>query len=145
MSKYEQLQTVFTDGDFVVAALEELGYQPIRSAEPVHLIGYRGDRRPDVAHIVIPRAQIGASSNDIGFVREGGTYQAIISEFDSRSGPAKYGAGKTAFGYNAAWLGRLAQAYKETQTMAVAKARGYVFQGRTVTDAGTVQLRFGVR
>jgi hypothetical protein len=147
MSKYEETKTVFTDGDHLVAALQELGYDPLRMTNPIHLTGYHGDTRPEVAHIVIPRDQIGSASNDIGFVREDGVYRAIISQFDSRSPQAKYGAGviPTSTGFNVNWLGRLSQAYKERQTMAVAKSKGYVFQGRTMTAQGKVQLKFSVR
>ena len=45
-------------------------------------------------------------------------------------------------------LKELAQVYKERQTMAVAKAKGYVFKGREViqTPQGKkIQLRFAVR
>jgi hypothetical protein len=147
MSKYAELKTVFTDGEHLVAALQELGYQPTRHEVPIHLIGYHGDKRPEVAHVVIPRAQIGSASNDVGFVRKDGVYQAIISDYDSRGAIAKYGTGviPTSTGFNASWLGRLSQVYKEKQTMAVAKSKGYAFLGRTVTPTGKVQLRFAVR
>jgi hypothetical protein len=42
----------------------------------------------------------------------------------------------------------VSQAYKERQTMADARTRGYVFQGRSVIDTPQgkkVQLRFSVR
>jgi hypothetical protein len=63
-------------------------------------------------------------------------HQALISEYDR------------GIGFNDAWLGRLAQSYKERQTMAVAKAKGYVFKGReviTTPQGKKVQLRFAVR
>jgi hypothetical protein len=63
-------------------------------------------------------------------------YQAIISEYDR------------GIGFDDAWLGRIAQAYKEGQTMAVAKAKGYVFKGREVVNTPQgkkIQLRFAVR
>lgn len=62
---------------------------------PEHLFGYHGDKREEVAHIIIRRKHIGGSSNDIGFVKnEKGCYETIISEFDSRR-------------YGAQWIGRL--------------------------------------
>ena len=77
-----------------------------------------------------------SASNDIGFARDGsGVYRAIIREYDR------------GIGFNDAWIGRLSQAYKERQTMAVAKAKGYVFKGREVINAPQgkkVQLRFAV-
>ena len=65
-----------------------------------------------------------------------GVYQAIVSEYDR------------GIGFDDAWLGRLVQVYKERQTMAVAKAKGYVFKGREVIDTPQgkkIQLRFAVR
>ncbi len=96
-----------------------------------------GDERSERAHIIIRRRQLDSASNDIGFARDGsGVYRAIISEYDR------------GIGFNEAWLGRVAQSYKERQTMAVAKAKGYVFRGREVVETPQgkkVQLRFAVR
>ena len=96
-----------------------------------------GDERSERAHIIIRRRQLDSASNDIGFARDGsGVHRAIISEYDR------------GIGFNEAWLGRVAQSYKERQTMAVAKAKGYVFRGREVVETPQgkkVQLRFAVR
>ena len=96
-----------------------------------------GDKRAERAQVVIRRRQLDSASNDIGFARdESGVYQAIISEYDR------------GIGFDDAWLGRIAQTYKERQTMAVAKAKGYVFKGReviTTPQGKKVQLRFAVR
>ena len=71
------------------------------------------------------------------FARDnGGVFQVVVSEYDR------------GIGFNDAWLGQIAQVYKERQTMAVAKAKGYVFKGREVisTPQGKkIQLRFAVR
>jgi hypothetical protein len=137
MSKYEELRTVLSDERFLVEALQELGYIPEVSREGLSLIGYLGDERPEKAHIVIRRRQLDSASNDIGFVRDAsGVYRALISEYDR------------GIGFNDAWLGRVAQTYKERQTMAVAKSKGYRFLGRQVVETPTgkkVQLRFAVR
>ena len=137
MSKYVELHTTLTDEHYLVEALRELGYEPEVCREGRSLTGYRGDERAERARVIIPRGQVSSASNDIGFVRDGsGVYQAIISEYDR------------SIGFNDAWLGRLAQSYKERQTMAVAKAKGYVFKGREIinTPQGKkVQLRFAVR
>lgn len=137
MSKYEELRTVLSEERFLVEALRELGYSPEVSHEGMSLYGYLGDERPEKAHIVIRRRQLDSASNDIGFARdESGVYRALISEYDR------------GIGFNDAWLGRVAQTYKERQTMAVAKSKGYRFLGRQVveTPAGRkVQLRFAVR
>lgn len=137
MSKYEALRTVLSEGQFLVEAIRELGYSPEVSNEGMSLYGYLGDERPEKAHIVIRRRQLDSASNDIGFARDAnGMYRALISEYDR------------GIGFDDAWLGRVAQTYKERQTMAVAKSKGYRFLGRQVveTPAGKkVQLRFAVR
>ena len=137
MSKFEELRTVLSDERFLAEALRELGYSPEVSHEGQSLYGYLGDERPEKAHIVIRRRQLDSASNDIGFTRNAnGVYSALISEYDR------------GIGFNDAWLGRVAQTYKERQTMAVAKAKGYWFLGRQVVETPTgkkVQLRFAVR
>ena len=137
MSRYEELQTKMTEERFLVEALQELGYQPEVCPEGRSLIGYRGDQRQERAHVIIPRRQLDCASNDIGFARDStGVFHALVSEYDR------------GIGYEDAWLGRLAQIYKERQTMAIAKARGYVFKGKEVIDTPQgkkIQLRFAVR
>jgi hypothetical protein len=137
MSKYQQLKTVLGEEHFLLEALLDCGYDPEVSREGLSLYGYLGDERPEKANIVIRRRQLNSASNDIGFVRDAnGLYRALISEYDR------------GIGFDDAWLGRIAQTYKERQTMAVAKAKGYRFLGRQVveTQAGKkVQLRFAVR
>jgi len=137
MSKYVELRTSLNDERYLVAALRELGYEPEVCPEGRPLVGYVGDQRAERAHVIIPRGQLDSASNEIGFARDnGGVYQAVVSEYDR------------SIGFDDAWLGRLAQVYKERQTMAVAKAKGYVFKGREViqTPQGKkIQLRFAVR
>lgn len=85
-------------------------------SDPKHLFGYHGDQRPEVAHIIIRRAHVGSSANDLGFVKkDDDTYEAIISEFDSRR-------------YGAQWIGRLKGNYA---FLAVKKEM--LAYGRTVT------------
>ncbi len=137
MSKYVELRTSVTDERYLVEALRELGYEPEVCREGRALVGYLGDKRAERAQIIIPRGQLDAASNDIGLARDGsGVYQAIVSEYDR------------GIGFDDAWLSRLVQVYKERQTMAVAKAKGYVFKGREVIDTPQgkkIQLRFAVR
>ncbi|MFN7544958.1 MAG: DUF1257 domain-containing protein [Acidobacteriota bacterium] len=137
MSKYEELRTVLSDERFRLEALRDLGFSPDASDEGLSLYGYLGDERPETANIAIRRRQLNSASNDIGFARDAnGVYRALISEYDR------------GIGFDDAWLGRVAQTYKERQTMAVAKSKGYRFLGRQVveTQAGKkVQLRFAVR
>ena len=137
MSKYEELTTKITEERFLIEALQELGYQPEVCPEGRPLIGYRGDQRHEHAKVIIPRRQLDCASNDLGFARDStGVFRALISEYDR------------GIGFDDGWLGRLAQIYKERQTMAVAKAKGYVFKGKEVIDTPQgkkIQLRFAVR
>jgi len=51
-------------------------------------------------------------------------------------------------GYGAKWLGRAQQIYKEKQTLAVARAKGYILKKREVIHTSEVQqvrLQFAVR
>jgi len=137
VSKYMELLTTLTEEQYLIETLRELGYTPEMCREGTPLVGYMGDERAERAQIVIRRRQLDSASNDIGFARDGGgVYQAIISEYDR------------GIGFDDAWLGRIVQTYKERQTMAVAKAKGYVFKGREVVNTPQgkkIQLRFAVR
>ena len=51
-------------------------------------------------------------------------------------------------GYGARWVGRVQQIYKEKQTLAMAKAKGYSFKGREVvqtSEGQQVRLQFVAR
>lgn len=137
MSKYEEFHTVIADENYLVEALEQLGYKPEVHKNGAALYGYMGDERSERANVILRRSQLDSASNDIGFARdESGQFRAVISEYDR------------GIGFNDGWIGRVTQAYKERQTMAVAKARGYVFRGRNVIETPQgkkVQLRFAVR
>lgn len=136
MSEYVTIQTQFRLPDLLVLALEDMGFareQIEISPEPVTLYGYRGDRRPERAEIVIRRAHVGRSSNDIGFARRpDGTYQAIISEHDQRHQGA-HGP------YDQAWLGRLAQCYSIRLVERTYRTRGWRVSTQRHTD-GVVEL-----
>ncbi len=59
-----------------------MGYKPVVHKEAMSLEGYMGDKRSQKAHIILPRKQVGASSNDVGFER---TKKGIVlhaSQFD---------------------------------------------------------------
>jgi len=59
------------------------------------LEGYEGRKRPEKAHIILPRRQVGSGSNDLGFViQPDGSITAIVSDFDSHR-------------YGATWMGEL--------------------------------------
>ena len=138
MSQYEELTTTMTDQQYLVEALTEMGYKPDVQTEGAALRGYGGVSWNRPVQVTIPREQLRGALASVGFGRdETGVFQAIIDDLDR-----KY------TDLNESWLGRIAQGYKERQTMAVAKTKGYVFRGREVvqTPQGPkVQLRFAVR
>ena len=137
MSKYMECQTVIGDRKFLVAALAELGYHVEVHPEGAALFGYEGRERPERAHVIIRRKELSSASNDIGFARsDEGRFVALLSEYDQQ------------IGYDRKWLAKVQQIYKEKQTIAMARAKGYVFQGREVVETASgqqIRLRFGVR
>ena len=137
MSKYGTLETEIKEQKHLIAALAEMGYRPEIHPQGSALVGYEGQQRPERANIIIRRHQLDSASNDIGFARTAdGRYVAQLSEYDQR------------IGFGQKWLNRVHQLYKEKQTIAAAKAKGYIFKGREVikTEQGEkIQLRFSVR
>lgn len=116
MSHYSEYPTNFKDRDVLVKALIEMGF-PREQIEihdkPVHLYGYHGDQRKEVANVVIRRKFVGSASNDIGFVQqEDGTFQAIISEYDRHR-------------YNQNWMDSLQQKYTTIGVTEKLKAKGF--------------------
>jgi hypothetical protein len=114
-----------------------MGYRVEVHPQGAALVGYEGRERQEKANIIIRRQQLDSASNDIGFTRASdGRYVARLSEYDQ------------GIGFNQKWLNRVHQLYKEKQTIATAKAKGYVFKGREVVKTGEgerIQLRFAVR
>lgn len=138
MSQYEELTTTMSDQQYLVEALTELGYKPEVQHEGTALRGYGGVAWNRPVQVIIPRDQLRGALAPVGFGRDAtGVFQAVIDDLDRQY-----------LGLDQAWVGRVAQAYKEKQTMAVARSKGYVFRGREVvqTPQGPkVQLRFAVR
>ena len=138
MSQYEELTTTMTDQGYLVDALTEMGYKPEVQTEGTALRGYGGVSWNRPVQVTIPREQLRGALAPVGFGRdETGVFQAVIDDLDRKCS-----------GLDEGWLGQVAQAYKERQTMAVAKTKGYVFRGREIvqTPQGPkVQLRFAVR
>jgi hypothetical protein len=138
MSAYGEYETTLCEQKFLVEGLFDMGYTvQVYPDEGAPLIGYHGDERPERAHVIIRRAQLDSASNDIGFVRGAdGRFRAILSEYDR------------SIGYDAQWLGKVHQHYKEKQTLAVAKAKGYIFRRREVIQTPNgpqVRLQFVAR
>ena len=82
MSEYHVVDIDIEDQECLVKALEELGYKPKICAEAQQLYGYQGDKRKQRAHVIIPRSQVGGSSNDIGFEKVKGKFIAHVSAYD---------------------------------------------------------------
>ena len=92
MSHYTTVKTEFKSLKALMKALAEVGFTKEKvelHEEPVHLYGYQGDKRDQKAHVVIRRKYVGGASNDIGFIKEGKAFTAIVSEYDQyRYGPS---------------------------------------------------------
>lgn len=83
MSKYMTFtDAAFKDRECLLKALRECGYAETEEGEALSLYGYRGDRRPETAQIVVRRKFIGAASNDLGFQKTESGYVPVISEYD---------------------------------------------------------------
>jgi hypothetical protein len=131
MSHYSEVQIELTDEGCLVAALSRLGFQGKVEVhqEAQALYGYKGDARPQKAHIIIRRHYVGHAANDLGFERQAdGRYRVWVSEYD-----------QTHNGYNDVWLGKLKQAYGIEKVRKEAKKRGYRLTEQK-QDNGTVRL-----
>ncbi len=74
----------FKDRECLLQALSECGYTTVEEGEAISLYGYREDRRPETANIVVRRKFIGSASNDLGFQKTDAGYVPVISEYDQR-------------------------------------------------------------
>ncbi len=88
MSAYKTIQCSFKDQEVLLDCLKDIGYNPVVYKEKNNLTGYRGDSRSQSAEIIVPRSQISAVSNDLGFAfdEEKGEYVMLCSEYDSHRG-----------------------------------------------------------
>jgi hypothetical protein len=137
MSKYGLTQTVLREEKYLVEALKEMGYEVEVHPEGTQLNSYYSEQEAKVANIVIRRQHLRGAYGDIGFARQpDGQLAMIKDELDEHRG------------YGAKWLGRVQQGYKEKQTLAMARARGYVLKGREVIETSEgqqVRLQFVAR
>ena len=137
MSKYSVNQTVLREEKYLVEALKEMGYEVEVHPEGVELNSYYSEQEAKVANIVIRRQHLRGAYGDIGFARQpDGQLAMITDELDEHRG------------YGAKWLGCVQQGYKEKQTLAMARARGYTLKGREVIETSEgqqVRLQFAVR
>ena len=75
-------EAAFKDRECLLKALAECGYETVEEGESLSLYGYRGDRRPETAQLVVRRKFVGAASNDLGFQKTENGYVPVISEYD---------------------------------------------------------------
>jgi hypothetical protein len=125
VSHFTHIAMEFKDQTSLVEALIEMGFT--REQIEVHekatnLFGYQGDKRTDLANIIIRRKYVGSASNDIGFVKgANGSFTAIISDFDRGSEIGGESRGK----YGTAWQNRLKQTYGARHSERLLTSRGY--------------------
>lgn len=137
MSHYNGFETTITDQEALVRALcrcskRESGKVFDKSMvevhkDAVHLYGYHGDRREQTAHVIIRRNHVGSAANDIGFVKEDGKFQAIISDYDSGY-------------YDQGWLTKLFTYYNVECSKMAYEAKGIEYT-EDRDEAGRIRLR----
>lgn len=137
MSKYAQVDTVLREEEYLIEALRELGYHPEVHPQGAKLNRYYSEQEEKTAHVIVRRQELPGSFGDTGFVKQAdGRFQMIADELNEHSQ------------YGSKWLGRVQQVYKEKQTLAVARAKGYILKKREVvkTSSGEqVRLQFVAR
>jgi hypothetical protein len=120
MSQFVVAGSCYRDESCLVQALMRVGGWTVEQielhVEPTNLYGYHGDRRADLANVIVRRKFIGAASNDIGFLKQAdGTYNVIISEFDRHK-------------FTEGWETRLTDAYNEERVIKECRLMGYSYQ-----------------
>ena len=131
MSHYSEVMIELTDEGCLVAALKRLGFEGKVEVHktPQTLYGYRGDARPQKAHLIIRRAHVGSAANDLGFERQADDrFRVWVSEYDQKFNK-----------YDDTWMGRLKQAYGVEKARAEARKRGYRVSEQKLDD-GRVRL-----
>ena len=137
MSKYSVNQTVLREEKYLVEALKEMNYEVEVHPEGASLNSYYSDQEAKLANVIIRRQYLPGAYGDIGFTRQPNTQFAVVQdELDQYHG------------YGTKWIGRVQQIYKEKQTLAIAKAKGYTLKGREVIETSEgqqVRLQFVAR
>ena len=137
MSKYGVSISELKEDKYLVDALREMGYRPEVHPEAVPMNSYYSEQEAKQANIIIRRQQLRGAYGDIGFARQpDGQLAMIKDELDEHRG------------YGAKWLGRVQQGYKEKQTLATARAKGYTLKSREVIETSQgeqVRLQFVAR
>lgn len=147
MSHYTKVKTKLRNVNALMKALQDMGFtqEMIRyNKEAQHLEGYQGDKRAQTAEVIIPRRHVGGAANDIGFkLQEDGTYEAIISDYDSRSNRARQGEHWQGRGsYNADWLAKLNQRYAYHNLKEELSTQGFFIESES-EEKGEIFLEVG--
>ena len=113
VSHYAKISVKFANREALIDALVDMGWRRGQievNSVPVHLYGYHGDERPEMADIVIRRENVQGSANDIGFSTSTG--DVIISDYDrSVAGALALLSAQKTGGYNEAWVNTLKDHY----------------------------------
>jgi len=137
MSKYSVNQTVLREEKYLVEALKEMGYEVEVHSEGGQLNSYYAEQEAKAANIILRRQHLRGAYGDIGFTRQpDGQFAMVKDELDEYHG------------YGAKWLGHVQQLYKEKQTLAMARTKGYTLKGREVIETSEgqqVRLQFTTR
>ena len=137
MSKYSINQTVLREEKYLVEALKEMGYEVEVHSESAQLNSYYAEQEAKDSNIIIRRQHLRGAYGDIGFTRQpDGQFAMVKDELDEYHG------------YGAKWLGHVQQLYKEKQTLAMARSKGYILKGREVVqtkEGQQVRLQFVAR
>ena len=137
MSKYSVNQTVLREEKYLVESLKEMGYEVEVHPKGALMNSYYSEQEAKAANIIIRRQHLQGAYGDIGFTRQmDGQFAMVNDELDGYRG------------YGAKWLGRVQQLYKEKQTLAMARAKGYTLKGREVIETSEgqqVRLQFVAR
>jgi len=131
MSEYITVEIELENEKTIKEVLKELGYPFEEHKIARHLIGWRGDKRTQVANIIIRKRHVGSAANDIGFRKKiNGKYELIISEFD-KSQPQ-----------GGIFMKKFKQLYVQKETRKYLKRKGYRLKKQKVEQDGTIELRF---
>ena len=137
MSKYSVNQTVLREEKYLVESLKEMGYEVEVHPKGALMNSYYSEQEAKASNIIIRRQHLQGAYGDIGFTRQmDGQFAMVNDELDGYRG------------YGAKWLGRVQQVYKEQQTLAMARAKGYTLKRREVIDTSEgqqVRLQFVAR
>ena len=134
-SEYHAQKTEYKNAECLVEALKEQYAEVEQHEVAQQLYDFCGrkthylDKDGDKANIIVRRHIVGGAANDLGFRKTAdGTFEAIVSNYDSHKHDAK-------------WFQNLKRSYVERVDMKTAAKNGLRFLGRKVVN-GRIQLQF---